>query len=140
MLDFRNKFGFILGLIFWFSITLLIVMLGVKVYKRYENKRLNKKVQEGMKKFLLNMKNKAEIEVITQMLKEDDYTLELPIYSGVVIKLQHYCIITPAGNSHYVEQKREDLSRLNLQEFLNQMSLFSKECFRVLKKIKFVQS
>lgn len=103
MLDFRNKFGFILGLIFWFSITLLIVMLGVKVYKRYENKRLNKKVQKGMKKFLLNMKNKAEIEVITQMLKEDDYTLELPIYSGVVIKLQHYCIITPAGNSHYVE-------------------------------------
>lgn len=103
MLDFRNKFGFVLGLIFWFSITLLIVMLGVKVYKRYENKRLNKKVQEGMKKFLLNMKNKAEIEVITQMLKEDDYTLELSIYSGVVIKLQHYCIITPAGNSHYVE-------------------------------------
>ena len=30
MSDFRNKFGFILGLIFWFSITLLIVMLGVK--------------------------------------------------------------------------------------------------------------
>ena len=103
MLDFRNKFGFVLGLIFWFSITLLIVMLGVKVYKRYENKRLNKKVQEGMKRFLLNMKNKAEIEVITQMLKEDDYTLELPINSGVVIKLQHYYIITPAGNSHYVE-------------------------------------
>ena len=40
MLDFRNKFGFVLGLIFWFSITLLIVTLGVKVYKRYENKRL----------------------------------------------------------------------------------------------------
>ena len=77
MLDFRNKFGFVLGLTFWFSITLLIVTLGVKVYKRYEHKRLNKKVQEGMKRFLLNMKNKAEIEVITQMLKEDDYTLEL---------------------------------------------------------------
>jgi len=56
-----------------------------------------------MKRFLFNMKNKAEIEVITQMLKEDDYTLELPINSGVVIKLQHYYIITPAGNSHYVE-------------------------------------
>lgn len=31
----------------------------------------------------------------------------------------------------------EDISRLNLREFLNQMNLFSKECFRVLKKGKF---
>ncbi len=103
MLDFRSQFGFILGLIFWFSITLVIILLVFKVYKRYENKRLNKKVQEGIKRFLLNMKNKAEIEVITQMLKENDYTLELPINSGVVLKLQHYYIITPAGNSHFVE-------------------------------------
>ena len=26
MLDFRSKFGFVLGLIFWFSITLIIVI------------------------------------------------------------------------------------------------------------------
>ena len=103
MANFRNKFGFILGLMFWFSITLLIVMCGVKVYKKYSNKRMNKKIQEDMKKFLTNMKNKAEIEVITEMLREEDYTLELPINSGVVIKLQHYYIITPAGSNHYVE-------------------------------------
>ena len=36
----------------------------------------------------------------------------------------------------YSEDIEEDLSRLNLQEFLNQISLFSKECFRVLKKDK----
>lgn len=30
----------------------------------------------------------------------------------------------------------EDISRSNLQEFLNQINLFSKECFRVLKKDK----
>lgn len=42
-------------------------MVSVKVYKKYENKRLNKNMQEGMKKFLTNMKNKAEIEVITRM-------------------------------------------------------------------------
>lgn len=103
MLDFRNKFGFILGLLFWFSTTLLIVTIGVKVYKKYENKKINKRLQEGIKKFLTNMKNKAEIEIITQMLREDDYTIELPINSGAVIKLQHYYIITPAGSNHYVE-------------------------------------
>ncbi|MEG1058613.1 MAG: hypothetical protein RSD14_02915 [Clostridia bacterium] len=30
----------------------------------------------------------------------------------------------------------EDISRLNLQSFLNQIKLFSKECFRILKKEK----
>ena len=35
---------------------------------------------------------------------------------------------------------REDISRLNLKEYLNQMSLFSKECFRVLKKDKICSS
>lgn len=103
MLDFRNKFGFILGLMFWFSITLLIVMSSVKVYRKYESKKLNRKMQEGIEKFLTNMKNKAEIEIITQMLREDDYTIKLPINNGAVIKLQHYYIITPAGSNHYVE-------------------------------------
>lgn len=36
----------------------------------------------------------------------------------------------------YSKDIREDISRLNLQEFLNQMNLFSKECFRILKKDK----
>ena len=36
----------------------------------------------------------------------------------------------------YSKDIKEDISRLNLQEFLNQMNLFSKECFRILKKDK----
>lgn len=36
----------------------------------------------------------------------------------------------------YSKDVEEDISRLNLQEFLNQMNLFSKECFRILKKDK----
>lgn len=34
----------------------------------------------------------------------------------------------------YSKNIKEDISRLNLQEFLNQINLFSKECFRILKK------
>lgn len=37
----------------------------------------------------------------------------------------------------YSKDIKEDLSRLELNEFLNQMKLFSKECFRILKKHKF---
>lgn len=36
----------------------------------------------------------------------------------------------------YSKDIKEDISRLNLQDFLNQMRLFSKECYRVLKKGK----
>lgn len=36
----------------------------------------------------------------------------------------------------YSQDIEQDLSRLELEEFLNQMSLFSNECFRILKKDK----
>jgi len=36
----------------------------------------------------------------------------------------------------YSKDIKDDISRLDLQEFLNQMNLFSKECYRVLKKDK----
>lgn len=37
----------------------------------------------------------------------------------------------------YSKNIKEDISRLELNEFLYQMKLFSKECFRVLKKNKY---
>ena len=37
----------------------------------------------------------------------------------------------------YSKDIKEDLSSLELNEFLNQMKLFSKECFRILKKDKY---
>lgn len=36
----------------------------------------------------------------------------------------------------YSKDIKQDLSRLELKEFLNQISLFSNECFRILKKDK----
>lgn len=36
----------------------------------------------------------------------------------------------------YSKDIKEDISRLNLEDFLFQITLFSKECFRVLKKNK----
>ena len=37
----------------------------------------------------------------------------------------------------YSKDIKEDISRLELKEFLDQMKLFSKECFRILKKNKY---
>lgn len=37
----------------------------------------------------------------------------------------------------YSKNIKEDISRLELNEFLDQMKLFSKECFRILKKNKY---
>lgn len=37
----------------------------------------------------------------------------------------------------YSDNIKEDLSRLEINEFLSQIKLFSKECFRILKKYKY---
>lgn len=37
----------------------------------------------------------------------------------------------------YSQDIKEDISRLELNQFLNQIEVFSKECFRILKKEKF---
>lgn len=37
----------------------------------------------------------------------------------------------------YSKDIKEDISRLQLSEFLNQMKIFSDECFRILKKNKY---
>ena len=36
------------------------------------------------------------------MMSRSHYTMELPVNSGVVVKLQHLYIIGPAGSTHIV--------------------------------------
>ncbi len=109
LLNFRDKSGFILGLLFFFSTILLTIMILIKVYKFFENKYISKKFRESTIKYLTELKNETEIEVIKMLLKEDDYTLELPMNSGVIIKLQQCGIITPAGSTHFVSMPSPEI-------------------------------
>lgn len=69
-----------------------------------------------------------------RLLREDSTNLQKIIPNE---KIDFIFAHPPYANIiKYSEDIEEDLSRLNLQEFLNQISLFSKECFRVLRKDK----
>lgn len=99
MFDFRDKFGFIIGIIFVLSLVFLILLSVKYIYDKYSNKKFT----ENVTKYLIEMNNNDKIEIIKQMLAEDDHTLELPTNNGIVIELQQLSIITPAGTYHCVD-------------------------------------
>ena len=45
------KYGFTIGIIFIVSLSILIILLVLKIYHFFNDKRLNKKVAEGQLKF-----------------------------------------------------------------------------------------
>ena len=101
MIEFRDKYGFTIGIIFIVSLSILIILLVLKIYHFFNDKRLNKKVAEGQLKYLRNM-SREKVMLVNAFLQERTHTLELPVNDGLVIELQHFGIITPAGQTHLV--------------------------------------
>lgn len=80
----------------------------------------------------LNFKYKTNFE--PKLIKANAINMQKIIPNNTV----DFIFIHPpyADIIKYSSDIKEDLSRLSLQEFLNQMKLFSKECFRIIKKDK----
>lgn len=104
MTEFRDKYGFTIGIIFIVSLSILIILLVLKIYHFFYDKRSDKKVAEGQLKYLRNM-SREKVMVVNAFLQERTHTLELPVNDGLVIELQHFGIITPAGQTHLVSMQ-----------------------------------
>lgn len=101
MIDFRDKYGFTIGIIFVVSTAILIVLLGSKIYHYFHDKSTSKKLVEAQTKYLKQMKPE-QVAVIREFINEPTHTLPLPCNNGLVIELQHLQIVTPAGQTHLV--------------------------------------
>ncbi|WP_320927880.1 superinfection exclusion B family protein [Hungatella sp.] len=101
MTEFRDKYGFTIGIIFVISTAILIVLLGSKVYHYFHDKSSSKKLVEAQIKYLKQM-NPEQVAVIREFIQEPTHTLPLPCNNGLVIELQHFQIVTPAGQTHLV--------------------------------------
>lgn len=101
MIDFRDKYGFTIGIIFVVSTAILIVLLGSKIYYYFHDKSTSKKLVEAQTKYLKQMKPE-QVALISEFIKEPTHTLLLPYNNGLVIELQHLQIVTPAGQTHLV--------------------------------------
>lgn len=101
MIEFRDKYGFTIGIIFIISLSILTILLVLKIYHFFYDKRLDKKVAEGQLKYLRNM-SRDKVMIVNAFLQERTHTLELPVNDGLVVELQHFGIITLAGQTHLV--------------------------------------
>ena len=102
MLEFREKYGFTIGIVFLVSLSILIVLIITKIYKYFSNKILKKRLPKVQIKYLKGL-NTNQIELIKEFLSDPTYTLTLPVNNGLVIGLQHFNVITPAGQNHLVD-------------------------------------
>lgn len=100
-IDFKDKYGFYIGLVFIVSLSILLVYLIIKLVQYIFEKKSNKKRSENQLRFLKEL-NIDEKQLIREMIESSDYTLELPVNNGVIVKLQNYFVIAPAGTTHLV--------------------------------------
>ena len=98
IINFREKYGFTIGIVFVISTALLIVLLLSKIFHFFYDKYASKKL--GIK-YLKNM-TPEQVTIIREFLHEPTHTLPLPMNNGLVIELQHLQILTPAGQTHLV--------------------------------------
>ncbi|MGN9163012.1 superinfection exclusion B family protein [Clostridium sulfidigenes] len=102
MTEFRDKYGFAIGIVFVVSAAILIVLMISKIYHLFHDKKVSKRVVEGQIKYLKKM-NEEKVMLIKAFIQEQTHTLEIPMNNGLVIELQHYHVISPAGQSHMVD-------------------------------------
>ena len=101
MTEFRDEYGFTIGILFVVSISILSALLVRKIYTVINDIRINKKVIENQRKYLLKVSNE-KVSLICEFLRQPTHTLTLPINDGLVIELQNFYVISPAGQTHLV--------------------------------------
>ncbi|MCM3412674.1 superinfection exclusion B family protein [Metabacillus litoralis] len=99
--DFRDKFGFIIGIVFIVSISILIVNLiykiSISVSKIKARKRFYATAEKRLQK--INSYQKAIIYVLFQ---QDNRTLPLPLHDGAVLELEQNMMIGKATTQYLV--------------------------------------
>ena len=68
-----------------------------KIKGKYYNERLKKARVAYLKRI-----DGIKVELIRYLLTESTHTAMLPMHDGVVLELQHFYVILPAGSTHAV--------------------------------------
>lgn len=101
MVDFRNKYGFAIGLLFLISFSILTVTLIIGIYKYFSYKRSMKKFKATAKERLQKLDNYQKA-IVYGLYMEDNHTSELPFHDGAVKWLKQNIIITETASQYAV--------------------------------------
>ena len=99
--EFRDSFGFIIGLIFIVSISVVGVAIIIACYSLLSNKLLFNKTKKTREKHINNLDDYQKAIVYT-LFEEINHTGELPINDGSVRWLEQNMIIGKATNQHFI--------------------------------------
>ena len=77
IINFREKYGFTIGIVFVISTALLIVLLLSKIFHFFYDKYASKKLGTAQIKYLKNM-TPEQVTIIREFLHEPTHTLPLP--------------------------------------------------------------
>lgn len=101
MVDFREKYGFIVAIVFLCSLSISIVGMTTMVWTDYREKNLTKKALKNAKE-QLNQIDDYKAAIIYDLYKEDNHTDVLPLNDGAVRWLEQLMIIGKATSQYPV--------------------------------------
>lgn len=109
MSNFRDKYGFIIGIIFLVSASILIVSFGYWLFRLLRNKWLEKKFYETGEK-RLNDLNDYQKAIIYGLYQEDNRTAPLPLHDGAVSELEYHVMIGKVSSTQMVNMMNPAIS------------------------------
>ncbi|NFN80713.1 hypothetical protein FDB25_09825 [Clostridium botulinum] len=105
MIDFRNKYGFVIGSAFIISTAILTIGAIIKFYKFFNAKYSNKKFKRNSEKLLASLDTYKKT-IVYMLYEEDNNTHTLPLNDGAVVFLEHWMVIQKATTQYFIEDFR----------------------------------
>lgn len=117
MIDFRTKYGFIIGVVFTVSTCILIISILINIYKFLSKEYWNFKFKKNSKK-LLNSLDDYKKTIVYMLYLEDNNTSELPLNDGGVVFLENFRFIQKATSQYVVDNMRNPMFPYFLQPWV----------------------
>ena len=99
--SFRNSFGFVIGLAFVISVSIVGVTIVIAIYQVISRKMYFSKSKKAREK-CLNKLDSYQKTIVYSLYEEVNHTDELPIHDGSVIWLEQNMIIGKAASQHFI--------------------------------------
>ena len=118
MIEFRDKYGFIIGIVFIVSISILIVNLIYKTAQSISNTKAKKYFYTTAEKRLRKLNNYQK-SIIYALYQQDNRTLPLPLHDGAVLELEQHYMIGKAASKYLVNDLNNALFPYLLQPWVS---------------------
>jgi|SRR5690625_196798 len=106
---FREQYGFIVGIVFVVSTSILIVSFSSWLFRLIRKKwNVKKFYEKGERK--LNALNGYQKAIIYMLYQEDNRTALLPLYDGAISELEYNKMIGKVGSTHMVSMLNPAIS------------------------------